>query len=586
MKTLGAIFLLFGPIQAPCEGSDLPRPSGQPAYPPLITEIMADPTPVAGLPEAEYIELYNPAGSEFSLAGCRLRMGTHVLVLPSLPLTPYGYIIICDAADAPLFAGRGPVAAVTSMPAVVNTGGTLTLESAGGQVLHTVTYSDRWYGSTALASGGRSLEMIDPGNRCGRAENWHTSVDPEGGTPGKANSVSAPNPDLDAPVLLRAIPGEGPSAILYFSENMDSASLADPAVYSAGGEPAVPLEALPAGPDYSSVRLTFPHTLLPGVTYTLTVLPVPTDCAGNTLAPGAGTEVALPVEADSFDVVIHEVLADASPGQSEFFEILNRSEKVLDLAEFTFTLTPATSAGGSRDIRPGIPFLLFPGKTLALSRDIRLLPSLFQRPDPAGILEIPSLFSLPDAEGILSVQNREGITLDRFRYDKSMHSSFLSHTEGVSLERIWPGWPTQDRDNWTSASPEAGYATPGRANSQGRKDTDTGDVQENGENSWILVSPPAFSPDGDGLDDAVMIGIFPGSSDCVAEVRIFSSSGENVAIPAHHVLVGSETWFTWEGTRKDGAAAGPGMYIIHAEIACRSGVVRKSRKVVALLQRF
>ena len=42
----------------------------------VITEIMADPTPSAGLPLVEYIEIRNTSGRSLQLSGWRLRTAT------------------------------------------------------------------------------------------------------------------------------------------------------------------------------------------------------------------------------------------------------------------------------------------------------------------------------------------------------------------------------------------------------------------------------------------------------------------------------------------------------------------------------
>ena len=71
MKTLGGIFLIpcltFTPF---CKGQE---EAG--AYSLVISEIMADPRPTVGLPDAEYLEIYNRGTSPVSLAGYRLLFG-------------------------------------------------------------------------------------------------------------------------------------------------------------------------------------------------------------------------------------------------------------------------------------------------------------------------------------------------------------------------------------------------------------------------------------------------------------------------------------------------------------------------------
>ncbi len=49
-------------------------------------------------------------------------------------------------------------------------------------------------------------------------------------------------------------------------------------------------------------------------------------------------DFAIPQPADSFDIVINELLFDVPPGMSEFIELFNRSEKVIDLDGFSICL--------------------------------------------------------------------------------------------------------------------------------------------------------------------------------------------------------------------------------------------------------
>lgn len=554
MKTLGAIFLV------------------------VISEIMADPEPRILLPSAEYIELHNLSGVSVPLNGYRLRVGKTVKALPPATLPPQGYLVLCDANDTALFPDSVHTAGIPGMPALVNTGSVLTLLSPEGGVVHTVAYSDRWYGSSS-SDGGRSLEMIDPANPCGRSENWTASEDPSGGTPGRGNSVYRLNPDRTSPALQYATTGTPGVVTLHFSEPMDSASLSDPATYYGNKGLLNPVAVHPRGPDYVSADLFFRAGLAAGTLYTVTTLPVPTDCAGNLLAEGPGAGVALAVPADSGDVVFNEVLPDVAEGKEEFIELLNRSPDVADLSEFTLTLTSAASGKVTREFHTGIPYLLFPGKPVALTRDYNRLAASVPHPNPAGILDLPALFILPDEEGILTLYNRQGRCMDLLHYSQSMHAAFLAHTEGVSLERADPDLPTSDPENWHSAASAAGYATPGSENSQ------TAGLNA-AAGATVTVAPGVFSPDGDGTDDAVQIGIIGETSCCVATVQVFDSRGTSQCIPVDRALLGPENWFEWDGRRHDGSPSPPGNYIIVTEITCPSGSVIKSRKVVALVRKL
>ena len=186
------------------------------------------------------------------------------------------------------------------MPAIVNTGATLVLESPSGKVIHTVSFTDKWYRSADKAGGGWSLEMIDPDNPCGHAGNWCESTDPTGGTPGYINSVIAENPDNQKPEVLRASMNPDSSVVLYFSEDMDSASLMDPLNYYATQGLLHPVKADPVGPSFSTVGLFFEGNLNSALTYSVTVLDTLNDCSGNSLQNNAAADFAIPQAGGQF----------------------------------------------------------------------------------------------------------------------------------------------------------------------------------------------------------------------------------------------------------------------------------------------
>lgn len=578
MKTLGGIFLIpCLTLASICKGQEEPL-----SYSLVISEFMADPNPSVGLPDAEYLEIFNRGPSPASLDGCRLLFGDRQKILThpdGVVLGPGGYIIVCDEEDASSFALFGRTLPVSNMPAIINTGSTLVLESPSGKVIHTVSYTDEWYRSPAKAGGGWSLEMIDPGNPCGHAGNWRESTDPMGGTPGCINSVNAENPDDQKPELLRASLKQDSSVILYFSEDMDSVSLMDPLNYYASQGLLHPSRTDPGGPAYTTVSLVFDGSLNNALTYSVTVLNRLKDCAGNPLLNNAAADFAIPQAADSFDVVINELLFDAPPGMSEFIELFNRSDKVIDLNGFSIASADINSEGMPRmtSLKEN-SFLLFPEQYVVLTRRSGQLPDEDNRIDLSSVVELPSMFTLPDKEGKIILLNDKNQLMDLLCYNPLMHSVFIKEKEGISLERINPDLPTNERDNWYSAAFTGGYSTPGYKNSQ--------EMCDAAEKESITVTPSVFTPDGDGTDEQVFLTIIPGGSGFIGNIVIYDMQGRMINTMCSNVLLGTETILSWNGKYADNRDAPMGIYLIYIEIFNEKGMVKKYRKVVTLARRL
>ena len=319
----------------------------------LITEILADETPVVGLPASEFVELYNnTAAKTLSLRGVRLLKpgGTTAAVLPDTArLRPGQYAVVCGSTRAAQFAAYGNVYGVSNFPSLTNAGDQLVLRGRGGATLFEISYADTWYGDRRKQDGGWTLEMRDPANYCAGADNWLASQDPSGGTPGRRNSVAAPNADRLPPALLRATALTASTIRLYFGEKLDSAAAADPALYSlqsrTGPTPAIS-RAAPVGPDFRAVDLTVSPALLPSAPLTVAVARA-TDCAGNASGALSTTGVALPEAAQPGDVVVNEVLFNHATGGVYFVEILNRSLRYVNLQGYQLGIQKASGGGAA-----------------------------------------------------------------------------------------------------------------------------------------------------------------------------------------------------------------------------------------------
>jgi hypothetical protein len=155
----------------------------------IISEIMADPSPVVALPAREYIELYNRSPEPVNLKNWRLYDGNVNCVFPDRIIAPGCYMIVCQLEDTMLFSSYGQTLGLKSFPALTNDGKILCIRDSKTTLIHGVEYSSDWYGDILKSGGGWSLEIIDPDYPFFEKGNWRASVAPDGGTPGKVNSV-------------------------------------------------------------------------------------------------------------------------------------------------------------------------------------------------------------------------------------------------------------------------------------------------------------------------------------------------------------------------------------------------------------
>ena len=92
----------------------------------LINEIHADPTPVVGLPDAEYIELYNISNKSINLASFIFNDGVNRF-LPGFILQPDSLVVLTSSAYVSLFSSYGTVLDIGSL-SLINGGETYALQ--------------------------------------------------------------------------------------------------------------------------------------------------------------------------------------------------------------------------------------------------------------------------------------------------------------------------------------------------------------------------------------------------------------------------------------------------------------------------
>src|SRR5690348_12710603 len=93
----------------------------------VITEIMADPTPMVGLPNAEYIEIKNISTTPFNLNGWKLSdASSTATITANFILQPDSIVILCSNSNVVLLSVFGRTIGLTGFPSLDNDGDLLT----------------------------------------------------------------------------------------------------------------------------------------------------------------------------------------------------------------------------------------------------------------------------------------------------------------------------------------------------------------------------------------------------------------------------------------------------------------------------
>ena len=525
----------------------------------LITEIMADPSPAVGLPEVEYLEIFNPTERVISTHGLRLSDRTSTAVLPSTVLAPHEYVILCAKADQEKLAAFGRVLPVSSFPSLNIMGDSLQLTDGEGNEIVSVAYTNDWYNDAEKKQGGWSLEMIDTQRPCGGQSNWTASVATAGGTPGQENASQQDNPDGLGPRLINAIAIADTAVVLYFDEILLPTPHAQ--VQLSDG---LTVDSFTWSADRRRLILRPSQPFSPRKQYTVRIGNI-TDCSGNLIRNADNTvQFALAEPAELGDVLLSELLFYPRPNGEKFVEVYNHSEKAINLKHWKLANIDGDSLINLKIITAE-DYLLRPGQYLALTEDARTLKADYSRAPEENILEIVGLPSLPSTEGNLVLLNASDTVMQQMEYQDTYHHPILRSKQGVSLERIDWNMPTNEPSAWQSAASTVNHATPGYKNSQAAWSVFS--------QATLTVEPKVFAPDNTGDRDYTRIHYAFAQPGGVANVTIFNAQGQAVKKLASNLTLAATGHLVWDGTDDERQRVNAGYYIIYFEIFDTEGRV-------------
>jgi len=529
----------------------------------LITELLPDPTPSIGLPEQEYIEVYNNSNKIINLTNCWVKdLSSASLINNDAKIFPGEYAIICDDNYLSDFSPYGKVITVGSLPSLNNAEDEYFLYDADTNLIHSVHYFDTWYQDANKTSGGWSLEMIDPNNPCGEKNNWSASTKWFGGTPASQNSINGINTDFSSPEVVNANAINDSTVIVTFNENTMLGSVTINNSIIIGSIAVV---------NNKSIQLNLSTHLTHQRLYTVTATGA-FDCVGNIANTNNTAEFALPEQGLEGDLIINEVLFNPFTGGNDFVEIYNNSSKYIDLSNWKLANLENDSIDNYKTITIE-PYLILPNEFVLLTSNATAVKNDYINATENTFLEVESLPTYSNDKGDVYLLNNNDNVIDYFNYNEDMHFSLLNNYKGVSLERIDYNRSTNDHTNWLSASEDEGFATPGYENSQ---------YLTISSEEEITIGPETFSPNNDGDNDVVNISYNFDEPGFVANIIIYDAKGRLIKNLINNKLLGSKGVFSWDGINNNNEKANIGIYIIYIEAFNLDGNVKSFKKTCVL----
>ena len=523
----------------------------------VINEIMADPTPVVGLPDREYLELYNSGATPVNLKNWVLELGSKQKIFPDVSIAAAGFLLVTapgGAKDLQLF---GKVVEISGF-ALNNAGLILSLYDSGKRLADQIAYSPSLH-KKGFGEGGYSLERIDPERLCGQINNWATSLSAKGGTPGTENSVRASNPDHTPPQILASNFADHSRLEIQLSESVLLPDVQTDILREIPAE--VVVDSIKIDPNTFLMRIWFrPASIVNGVNYWLNLHGLTDEC-GN-LMPDQIVKFGyyLPVKSD---LLLNEVLFNPYPEGSDFVEIYNNSGHEVDLSGlYLATRDEAKMLKQISQLSFTQQYLPVDGY-LAVTKSLEGIRRFYRTGCEECLLQTEKFPTLADQSGCVVLLNQNQEIIDEMEYSDGMHHPFITDKEGISLERISFTIPASRKENWHSAAKSAGFATPGTKNS-------AVEVADSGARK-VFLDPVVFSPNGDGINDQLNIYINTGEPGWILNITILNCAGRVIRKLANNFTAGSSDQLVWDGLNGDFQKVQPGIYILEISLFERKG---------------
>ncbi len=508
----------------------------------IINEIMSNPSPVVGLPEIEYIEIYNKSNKYFNLENWVITDGTSKGKIATAWLGPHEYKVLCSTSGLPFL---NPAVGVTLFPSLNNSGDKITLLDTLGNHLDEVEYALSWYKFDGISTGGISLERMNPYHPCSDASNWKGATHPDGGTPNEQNSVYDTFPDNTTMEITSSNVLSDSVLEVVFSKQIDTIT-ADNVAFQFVPE----LNWKSRFFKENSMQIILPSALEKSKEFVLQLNEIQ-DCWMHTYS--IATTFANTENMGPNDIVINELLFNPYPDGADFIELYNNSEKWINLKDLTLFSLEKGKLSSPKVIEQNR--IVKPYEYVFLTPSISSQEKIYPNTNKLSGIQMPIPTMNNDSGTVILMYNKQEI--DKVTYDETLHYPFLNTVEGKSLELLSVLLPSNDKQNWYTASENEGFATPGKANSH---------AINNDKPTNFSISSNTISPDNDGFEDLVEIKLANADPNASASISIYTLEGNEVNQLVTNELISKNAIFVWDGLDAKKQKLPVGIYIIYVQI--------------------
>ncbi|MCA9731582.1 lamin tail domain-containing protein [candidate division KSB1 bacterium] len=530
----------------------------------VINEIMFSPNNG----EPEWIEVYNESKISVILNDLRLRdaSGRQALVDYSndIFLTPNAFAVFSsDSTMRMLYSlDHGiKVLQLYGFPSLNNTNETIALLGKSGVLLDSVAI-------THSAKSGISLERVSATERSTSEVNWMYSLANAGATPGKSNSVSPVEFDLAIDTSNIHLPVPLPERNKEFSMTFPVKNIGKKTAVVTGWELYDPND------DYVFASSVLPVTLEVGEILPLTLSHICTKSGKNSFVFEISAQddnrvtnnrYAFSVSASFLygDLIVNEIMINPFVDAPEWVELYNVSDQRIYMQEWTIS---DGSTLGVINTEQNEPFI-DPNEYVILSQ------STFQMPIDSKII-LPSNWPTLNNDGdIIYILDQNDCLIDSVHY-----TSRQVGERGISLENMNFNVKDSGMLNWDfCVSPEG--STPGIKNSLY--------IEKMPISAQLSVTPDPFSPDGDGIDDHVLIQYELPLQTSNVDLIIFDLRGRKVRHLLRNASSAAERAVFWDGRDDEGRLLDIGIYIVYVQsLNASRGMLQTLKKAVVLAKKL